>query len=603
MTGSFATQVQTPGASGAPSPTTRSVLAVDCGSVYTKVALLGVVDGRFRLLAQSQVPTTSAPPHADVTQAIAAGIAELERVSARTLLRDGIVVSPEEESGDGVDAIAASISAGGPLRLLTAGPARDTLAALVHRATGGLFVALDPLPSDLTPPSGESQRAEWERQASHLWAMRPHALLVVGPSLEGQRGRPDIEETGRAVAAGLDGLRTQAAGRGESLEVPILYAGLPSDGKALQTAVGNRASIEYLDPLSPNTLAPLSRSVASLYESAVLRAVPGYHELRALTRVPPTAVSTSLAGTVRYLSQHYQMNVVGVDVGASATVLVGSTAQGAVMPAAQPSAGTGPGLGAILRATGAPNVMRWLSEPIEEPEVREYVLNHMARPRLLPMSARELEIEHAFAREAILLALRAPGSLLAGLNPLDVVLGTGGALAHAPHPAHAALMLLDALQPKGIVSLVLDAAQIAGMLGQLAMLDPAAGGELAEGDAVVAQLGSAVCASGTAPAGQPAVRVSLEYGDGRRHVTDVMQGTIERLPLRPGERAMLSLFPAPTIDVGLGPGQHARASDPVEGGLLGLIVDARGRPLALPQVDEERRQRLREWRQALGIEA
>jgi hypothetical protein len=66
---------------------------------------------------------------------------------------------------------------------------------------------------------------------------------------------------------------------------------------------------------------------------------------------------------------------------------------------------------------------------------------------------------------------------------------------------------------------------------------------------------------------------------------------------------MLSLFPAPTIDVGLGPGQHARASDPVEGGLLGLIVDARGRPLMLSPIDEERRERLRQWRQAMGIEA
>jgi hypothetical protein len=164
-------------------------------------------------------------------------------------------------------------------------------------------------------------------------------------------------------------------------------------------------------------------------------------------------------------------------------------------------------------------------------------------------------------------------------------------------------MLLDALQPRGIVSLVLDTAQIAGMLGHLAMLDGAASGELAEGDAVVAQLGSAVCTAGTVAPGQPAVRVSLEYSDGRRHVSDVLHGTLERLPLRPGERAMLSLFPAPSIDVGLGPGQHARASDPVEGGLLGLIVDARGRPLVLPAVEDERRSQLRQWRQALGIEA
>ncbi|HEY7983474.1 MAG TPA: hypothetical protein VID73_04860, partial [Ktedonobacterales bacterium] len=59
----------------------------------------------------------------------------------------------------------------------------------------------------------------------------------------------------------------------------------------------------------------------------------------------------------------------------------------------------------------------------------------------------------------------------------------------------------------------------------------------------------------------------------------------------------------PTIDAGLGAGQHARASDPLRGGMLGLIIDARGRPLTLPRPADERHARLRAWRRALGIES
>jgi MutL protein len=601
VTGALGTQQRASGAP--PGPSTRSLLVADCGSVFTKVALLGLVDGRYRLLATSQTLTTGVPPHADILQGILAGISELEHICTRTLLRDGRVLTPEQENGDGVDGMTVTVSVGGPLRLLTAGPGREALAALVHRATGGLFAALEPLPVDLGPAVAAGAPPEWERQMARLRTLRPHAVLVVGNALEGQRGRPDLEETGRALAALIDGLRASASESGHRLDMPVVFAGLPPDGVALGNALAGRAVLQTLDPLSPNTLTPLSRSVAGLYENAVLRAIPGYDRVRSLGATPVGAVATSLAGMVRGLAQHYQMNVVGVDVGASSTLLIGATAQGHVLPAAHPEAGVGPGLGAILRAVGAANVMRWISEPIEEPEVREYALKRMLRPRLLPATERELEMEHAFTREAIMLAMRSPGSAVAGLQPMDVVLGTGGVLAHAPRLSDAALLLLDAIQPGGITSIVLDSAQLAGMLGGLSAVDPIASGEVAESDAVVARLGSVVSTVGSVQPGHAAVRVVLEYTDGRRHVADVQQGKLARLPLHDGERAHLSLYPAPTVDIGLGPGQQARASEPVDGGLLDLIVDARGRPLTLPQNDEERRAQLREWRQAIETEA
>ena len=78
--------------------------------------------------------------------------------------------------------------------------------------------------------------------------------------------------------------------------------------------------------------------------------------------------------------------------------------------------------------------------------------------------------------------------------------------------------------------------------------------------------------------------------------------TTPRQVLGLGERAMLGLYPAPDVDVGLGPGQQARASEPVEGGMLGLVVDARGRPLELPSEPQVRMAKISHWRKSLGIE-
>src|SRR5262249_53721639 len=93
----------------------------------------------------------------------------------------------------------------------------------------------------------------------------------------------------------------------------------------------------------------------------------------------------------------------------------------------------------------------------------------------------------------------------------------------------------------------------------------------------------------------------LEYEDGKKDTIEVAAGGLARLPVPHGRRALLSLYPSPGVDVGLGPGQQARASEPVEGGALGLIIDARGRPFDLPSATLERMARLREWRAALEI--
>ncbi len=76
-------------------------------------------------------------------------------------------------------------------------------------------------------------------------------------------------------------------------------------------------------------------------------------------------------------------------------------------------------------------------------------------------------------------------------------------------------------------------------------------------------------------------------------------GEIRVLPMGVGETMRVMLKPARGSDVGAGKGRAMEAV--VEGGVVGLIVDTRGRPLQLPQNDAERRAKLIEWLRAFGL--
>lgn len=603
MAGATQVAANQPEPTGAPvAAPLRSLLLVDCGSVFTKVAYVGQVDGQYRLVARGQAATTGGAGMNDIAQGVRAAIGEIERVAGQAFLRPGQLIQPEQQDG-GVDGVVLSFSVGGPLRLLTSGPGREALAALLYRSLGGLFVQLETLPA--ISPHAISQNSEMQQLAPGIFALHPHAILIVGAPFAGARVQGDIQEVSQTIAGWLDVLH--GGDRGDErpgLALPVLFSGSPQDGQVVTAALqGHTPGVQLVEALSPSMLSPLTRATQQLYESAVLRKLPGYESLRALSTVPAVSTTTSLGGVARFLAHHFHMNVVAVDVGANATTLSGATASGDFLPAEHPQAGVGPGSGAVLRAVGAHNVLRWIASAADENEIAEHVLTRMIRPAALPTTRRELEIEHALAREAIRLASRAPGTRLNGLRPLDIIFGTGGVLAHAPNPALAALLLLDALEPQGITSLVIDTAHLATAIGNAAQLMPDLAASVAATDAVALLLGSTISTTGSVPEGQPAVRVVLEHMDGRQQVVDVLQGTIARLSLPLGERAILALYPAPSVDIGLGPGQQARGSEPVEGGVLGLIVDARGRPIALPTAPEARIARLLEWRRGMGLEA
>ncbi len=608
------------GPTGNPNPATASsILVADCGTTFTKVSLLGLVEGQYRLMARGVAPTTAGPQD-DITGGIVQAIREIEYITGRRFVNGEQIISPEDISGDGVDLFVSTVSASGPMRLVVLGAVSPDLDMLTTKAVSGLHVepyvisapsylaattpdqqAANPFGYPLQATSGwtpAQMQAEWDRQFEQMRQVHPHAAMIVG-SADGPAGPTPLQEACQLIIAAVQEINQQEAAG--PYQMPVIYAGAPQFVEAVRNMLTGYAEVTRVETLdSPARLGPTSQAASALYERDVVQHIPGYDHLSAWSQAPSVGAASSLSSLVRFLAQHYAMNVTAIDVGSSTSTLMMAGERGEFIPLVNPGVGVGVGAGNIFQQVGPARIARWLPFNVNEEELRQFVLHYTQHPQTIPRNHRELAIMHAFAREAIILTQEAAMQDNAAPFDADLILATGGVLSLAPKYGQAALVLLDALQPRGVTSLVLDRTMLISQLGAVATVAPIAAVQVNENDAVMHRLGTCVVPFGNLPPGQTAIRVGIEYSNGRQVTAEVMTGSIEIIPLKLNEQALLTLYPSPTVDVGLGPGERARAAEEIDGGLVGLIIDARGRPLSLPTGEAERQARLLQWMQVMG---
>jgi hypothetical protein len=130
------------------------------------------------------------------------------------------------------------------------------------------------------------------------------------------------------------------------------------------------------------------------------------------------------------------------------------------------------------------------------------------------------------------------------------------------------------------------------------MVNPAIASLVMEKDALV-NLGTVVAPVGTAREGDVALTFKIQYEDGRTLEVEVPYGSLEVIPLPAGQTADLELRPTRRFDVGLGT-KGLAGTTKVEGGVIGIIIDARGRPLPIEDDPEAQREKMQRWLWDMG---
>ncbi len=564
------------------------------------------------MIGRAEVPSSLEPPHQNALFGILEAAAQISETIGRQLLREGQLLMPQNKERDGVDRLICITSATGTLALVVTAIAGDVSArSALHvcRSTYTSILQVITLDDAMMRSSGGG--ASWiVRQIQAMLSLEPDAVFIAG-GLEG--GATDALHR-LAHIVGLTALRTSVDTGGQQsqnlMARPVIYAGNSDARDQVVEALSGRAETLVVDNVRPSLtqerLEPAREALSRLYDERILTRLPGLPALRRLCHVPVTTVCSMSGLMTRFIAERNSRKVLTLDVGAA-----GSSAfhagPGSYTLSILGACGTAYGITTLLKERGVANIARWLPFPISEADLTHWLLNKLLRPQMLPAGREDVFIEQAVTREVLALLLETLTDEDPDLD-YDLVIAGGGVLAHVPHPGMAALMLLDVLQSTtGESLLALDLhLDILGLLpacGMLAKLNPDAAVTLFERDLLRnVPLATCVVPLGEGKPGEVAVEAELTSRRGKSRRVTVRHGQIARLRLDQSSTGQLTLRPAANMRIGQNePGAEVQTDiAAIKGSALGVVIDARGRPLRLPEDTTQRCAQIWEWLVALG---
>jgi len=585
----------------------ESLLVADIGSVTTKVALVDVVNHQHRLLSLGVSATTARSPEANVLAGVCDAIRQIEARTGRQLLTaDRQLITPERSTLQGVDAFVACTSAPAPLRVAIVGVSRELSITSALRAinsahaTAVATFALDEsigrwVPVTLPPsPDSDSQTPRTVLEdpmvlAAETLARASVDVIVLVGGVDGGATAALLDLTN--LVAGI------VAARDEGARPPVIFAGNSAARAEVAQRIGQLTALRVVDNVCPavdceNPL-PLQHELEALYDEKKIKWLPGLTDLSNWTVLPIRSSAQAFQNVIRYLARRYGLRVLGVDLGGGATTIVAVKGE-QTRTLLRADVGMGHHLADLLERVPLERWLEWLPIEMTDDEAHAYWLEHALYPRALPLTRQETYLLQAAARMALATAAQDLER-----DAWDLIVLSGGTFASNSNHGALALLALDALQPYGVFSLAVDSFGLVPAVGMLATLNAEAAASVLEQDSLVT-LGPVIALQSRNREGQLDARVRLQPANSGPINLEVQHGSLELVPILSGQKAALEVRLSGSTT--LPNARRGVFQAQVEGGALGVIIDARGRPITLPGDAEKRRTKIQQWYWDVGGE-
>jgi uncharacterized protein (TIGR01319 family) len=584
----------------------RYILATDCGSTTTKAILVERVGNGWRQTQRAEAPTTVEEPFADVTIGVSNSLTEIGELAGRRFIADDgtIIRRKGADDPDGCDLYISTSSAGGGLQMVVAGVVAQMTAASAKRAAlGAGAIVMDTIASnDKRKPHERIQR---------IRELRPDMVLISGGTDGGNVQQ--VVQIAEQIAPAKPRPRF-----GGEYELPVIYAGNKDAAPQVRGIFGkgfDLAVVENLRPtLEQENLGPARDKIHDVFLEHVMAHAPGYDKLISWSDAPIMPTPGAVGDILQRIAARDRLNAVCVDIG-GATTDVFSVFDGTFNRTVSANLGMSYSISNVCAEAGLDKVLRWVHIDMDERELRNRVKNKMIRPTTIPQSAEALVFEQAVAREALRLAYaqhkefattlkgvqqqrtvgdlfsqQASGQTIVDDMRLDLLVASGGVLSHAPKMEQTAAMLVDSFEPQGFTQLAKDSIFMMPHLGVLASVQPDAAMEVFERDCLV-RLGWSVAAKGEGKWGKKCF--SYRVSGAVSATGELACGDVALVRVGPEQEVEVTVEPAKEFDLGAGPGKPVTRR--VKGGTVGILFDARGRPLMLPENPADRRAAVARW--------
>jgi uncharacterized protein (TIGR01319 family) len=531
----------------------------------------------------------------------------LEDLSDRKILDGEKIISPIKE-GLGVDVYISTSSAGGGLQMMVGGVVKSMTGESAQRAAlGAGAIVMDVLASN--------DGRLYHEKVQRIRQLRPDMILFSG-GVDGGTVTHVVE-----LAEILEAANPKPR-LGMNYKLPVIYAGNKNAQEPIKDRLGKISDLIMVQNIRPTleeeNLKPSRDKIHDLFMEHVMAQAPGYKKLMDWADAPIMPTPGAVGEIIKKIATNESISVVGVDIG-GATTDVFSVFQNQFNRTVSANLGMSYSICNVLAESGFKNVSRWVPFDMDEKELTNRIGNKMIRPTTIPQSLEALVIEQAIAREALRLSFEqhkefavklkgvqtertisdafeqsSSGETLVDLMELDMLVGSGGVLSHAPRRHQAARMMIDAFLPEGITQLSVDSIFMMPQLGILSTIHAKAAVEVFEKDCLI-RLGTCIAPIGRAKIDQIVLSYEIEL-ENQLIKEDIKFGEI-KLISAPYKAHKIKLIPGKGLDIGAGKNEIVEAE--VFGGEVGIIFDTRGRqPFKLSEDSNLRVEKLKRWSQA-----
>ena len=570
-----------------------SLLAVDIGSVTTRASFIDVVEGHYRFIASGQAPSTAAAPFRDVSEGVRQAIENLQSVTGRRFLDEAHHLIMPTMDGTGVDSFSATHSAGPAIKTAVVGLLDSVSLESTLRLARSIYARV-------VETIGLNDARKPEQQIDSLVRLRPDLILISG----GTDGGAALSVQSLIETVGLACYLMPV-----DKHPALLFAGnqqlAEEVKKNLQPLTSSLGISSNLRPgIDVEDLQPAQNTLIELYNNVRRSQMHGLEEVNAWAGNTLIPTASAEGRVIRFLSKVYDSSkgVLGVDLGASAAT-VAAAFEGELTLGVYPQLGLGEGLANLLRYTSLEDILKWIPLEIPSDVVRDYLYQKSLYPAGLPATPEDLCIEQAVARQSLYVAVNTAGKdfprrarrAALGLTPyFEPILAAGSVITRAPSIGQSLLILLDAIQPVGMTTIILDQNNLLPAMGAAARRNSILPIHILESGAFLG-LATVVAPYANVRAGTPVLRARLVYQKGSENRLEVKQGSLEVMPLPVGQSGRLFLEPLNHANLGLGSRRPSTEGIPVSGTARGVVIDARGRPLRLPTDAARRREIIKKW--------
>jgi uncharacterized protein (TIGR01319 family) len=503
----------------------KVILATDCGSTTTKAILIEFINNEYRLTFRGEAPTTVEAPFEDVTCGVINAIIELEELSGRKILIDDRIISPRN-GNTGVDLYISTSSAGGGLQMMVGGVVKNMTGESAQRAAlGAGSIVMDIIASN--------DGRKYHEKVQKIRQLRPDMILLSGGVDGGTKSH--VVELAEVIKTANPNPRL-----GNNFKIPIIYAGNKDAINDIDKRLGDTTDLKIVDNIRPTldkeNLKPSRDKIHDLFMEHVMAQAPGYNKLLTWTDYPIIPTPGAVGKIIEKIAENENISVVGVDIG-GATTDVFSVFNKKFNRTVSANYGMSYSICNVLAETGIENISRWVNSEIDEKDLTNRIANKMIRPTTIPQTLEELIIEQSIAREALRLSFiqhkefavslkgvqqertisdtfdqTMSGETLVNMNELDMIVGSGGVLSHAPRREQAYRMLVDAFLPEGITQIAVDSIFMMPQLGVLSEVHEKAAVEVFNKDCLV-RLGTCIAPIGTGNIDDDILEFSFEIKD------------------------------------------------------------------------------------------